>query len=92
MTDDSRAQGGLICIAVVVLGALFVVGLLQKSYWALALPVAVLTLFGLGLAFWVGWTIATVQMEPEADPEPAAGEPVAGEPTASESAAPEEPA
>jgi hypothetical protein len=23
----------------------------------------------LGLTFWVGWTIATVQVEPEADPE-----------------------
>ncbi len=87
MTDDSRAQGGLICIAVVVLGALFLVGLLQKSYWALALPVAAVTLFGLGLAFWVGWTIATVQVEPEADFEPAAGEPAAPE-----SVAPEGPA
>jgi hypothetical protein len=27
--------------------------------------VAVLTFFGLGLAFWVGWTIATIQVEPE---------------------------
>ena len=65
MTADSRAQGGLICVAVVVVGALFAVGLLRESYWALALPVAVLTFFGLGLAFWVGWTIATIQVEPE---------------------------
>jgi hypothetical protein len=68
MTDDSRAQGGLICVAVVVVGALFAVGLLRESYWALALPVAVLTFFGLGLAFWVGWTIATIQVEPEPEP------------------------
>ena len=65
MTDDSRAQGGLICVAVVVVGALFAVGLLRESYWALALPVAVLSFFVLGLAFWVGWTIATIQVEPE---------------------------
>jgi hypothetical protein len=69
MTDDSRAQGGMICVAVVVVGALFSVGLLRESYWALALPVAALTFFGLGLAFWVGWTIATIQVEPEPEPD-----------------------
>ena len=65
MTDSSRAQGGLICVAVVVLGALFLGGVLRESYWALALPVAALVLAVLGLAFWVGWTIATVRVEPE---------------------------
>jgi hypothetical protein len=54
MTDDSRAQGGLICVAVVILG------------WAIALPVAAVVGLVLGLAFWVGWTIATVRVEPEA--------------------------
>jgi hypothetical protein len=68
MTDDSRAQGGIICVVVVALGALFAVGLLRESYWALALPVAILTFFVLSLAFWVGWTIATIQVEPEPDP------------------------
>jgi len=65
MTDSSRAQGGLICVAVVVLGALFLGGVLGESYWALAVPVVVLVCFVLGLAFWVGWTIATVRVEPE---------------------------
>ena len=65
MTDSSRAQGGLICVAVVVLGALFLGGIFRESYWALALPVAALVCFVLGLAFWVGWTIATVRVEPE---------------------------
>ena len=65
MTDSSRAQGGLICVAVVVLAALFLGGLFRESYWALALPVAALVCFVLGLAFWVGWTIATVRVEPE---------------------------
>lgn len=68
MTDDSRAQGGLICAVVVVLGLLFAVGLLHESYWALALPVAALTFFALGLAFWVGWTIATIRVDPEPEP------------------------
>ena len=51
--------------------AIFLLGLLQQSYWALALPVAIVVAFVLGLTFWVGYTIATIQVEPyeEADPE-----------------------
>jgi threonine/homoserine efflux transporter RhtA len=64
MNDSSRTQGGVICVAVVILGAWFLLGLLQKSYWALAIPVAVLVCFALGLCFWVGYTIATIQVEP----------------------------
>jgi uncharacterized membrane protein YGL010W len=68
MSDSSRTQGGLICVGVVILAALFLLGLLQQSYWALALPVAVLVSFVLGLVFWVGYTIATIRVEPEQDP------------------------
>ncbi len=68
MNDSSRAQGGMICIATVVLGALFLLGLLRGSYLALAIPVAILVFFVLGLAFWVGYTIATVEVEPESPP------------------------
>ena len=81
MTDSSRTQGGLICVGVVIVAAWFLVGLLQQSYWAVAIPVAVVTLFALGLTFWVGYTIATIQVEPyddaatqaetEAEPSPA---------------------
>ena len=72
MNDSSRAQGGLICVGVVILGAWFLLGLLKGSYWAIALPVAVLVFFALGLTFWVGYTIATVQVEPFDDGESAA--------------------
>ena len=71
MNDASRTQGGLICVGVVVVGALFLLGLLQKSYWALAIPVAALVLFALGLTFWVGYTIATIQVDPSTPSEPA---------------------
>ena len=71
MNDSSRTQGGLICVAVVVLGAVFLLGLLQHSYWAIALPVAVLVFFVLGLTFWVGYTIATIQAEPPEEIAPA---------------------
>jgi hypothetical protein len=77
MTDSSRAQGGLICLGAVVLGALFLLGVLSGSYWALAIPVTVLVAFVLGLTFWVGWTILTVHVAPEAavEPEPGGSEP-----------------
>jgi hypothetical protein len=65
MTESSRTQGGLICAGVAALALLFLVGLLRESYWAVAVPVAILTFFVLGLSFWVGWTIMTIQVEPE---------------------------
>jgi threonine/homoserine efflux transporter RhtA len=70
MSDSSRTQGGLICVAVLVLGAWFLLGLLQKSYWAIAIPVAIVVFFALGLVFWVGYTIATIQVEPFEESEP----------------------
>ena len=74
MNDSSRTQGGLICVGVAILGAWFLLGLLQESYWALAIPVAVLVCFGLGLTFWVGYTIATIQVEPFEDEESTEGD------------------
>ena len=65
MKDSSRAQGWAICASTALLALLFVAGLLHGSYLALAVPVAVVTLFALGLAGWVGYTIATVQVEPD---------------------------
>ena len=64
MKDSTRTQGGLICIGVVILGAWFLLALLQQSYWAIALPVAIFVFFVLGLTFWIGYTIATIRVEP----------------------------
>ena len=64
MNESSRTQGGLICIAVLALAVLFLIGLFQGSYWALAIPVALIVFFVLGLTFWVGYTIATIHVEP----------------------------
>ena len=69
MNDASRTQGWAICIGAGVLAFLFILGVLNGSYLALALPVAVITLFALGLAAWVGYTIATIQVEADATPE-----------------------
>ena len=64
MNDSSRTQGGLICIGVVIVGAWFLLGILQGSYWALAIPVSIIVFFVLGLTFWIGYTIATIRVEP----------------------------
>lgn len=66
MNDASRTQGWAICAAVGVLALWFLVGLFQESYWAIALPVSILVFFVLGLAAWVGYTIATIQVDAEA--------------------------
>jgi hypothetical protein len=70
MNDSSRTQGGLICVAVVIVAAWFLLGLLQKSYWAIAIPVALVVCFALGLTFWVGYTIATIRVEPFDEQQP----------------------
>ncbi|MBW2498640.1 MAG: hypothetical protein JRF61_15295 [Deltaproteobacteria bacterium] len=69
MNEASRNQGWAICAGAAIAALLFVVGLLTGSYWALAIPVAIITLFALGLVAWVGYTIATIQVEADAGPE-----------------------
>lgn len=69
MNDASRAQGWALFAAAAVAALLFVIGILNGSYWALAVPVAILTLFVLSLVAWVGYTIATIQLEADAAPE-----------------------
>jgi hypothetical protein len=65
MNDASRTQGWAITIGAGVLALLFVIGVLNGSYMAIAVPVSVLTLFVLGLTAWVGFTIATIQVAAE---------------------------
>ncbi|HPG25034.1 MAG: hypothetical protein H6748_02500 [Spirochaetaceae bacterium] len=69
MNDASRAQGWAICAAAGVAALLFLIGLLNGSYWALAIPVAIVTFFALGLVAWVGYTIATIQVDADQSPE-----------------------
>lgn len=67
-TDErSRVLGGLLCFGAIAAAALFLAGVLARSYWALAIPVTVVVLFVLGLVSWIGWTIATVQVEAEGE-------------------------
>lgn len=58
------------CLGAIAAGALFLYGIAIGSYWALALPVAAIVLFVLGLVSWIGWTILTVRVEAEGEPLP----------------------
>jgi len=69
MNDTSRTQGWAIAAAAGVAALLFVLGILNGSYWAIAIPVSIITLFALGLVAWVGYTIATIQVQADAPPE-----------------------
>ena len=69
MNQTSRNQGWAITAAAGIAALLFVIGILNGSYLALAIPVAIITLFALGLVAWVGYTIATIQVEADASPE-----------------------
>lgn len=66
--ENSRALGGLVCLGTLLVGALFLYGLATRSYWALAIPVAVLLLFVLSLVFWIGWTVMTVEIDAQGAP------------------------
>jgi len=69
MNDTSRTQGWAICGGAGLAALLFLVGILNGSYWAIAIPVAIVTFFALGLVAWVGYTIATIQVDADASPE-----------------------
>ena len=64
----ARRTGGVICVFALTAGLTFLWGLLNGSYWALAIPVGAGVFTALGLSFWVGYTINTVRgIPPEAD-------------------------
>lgn len=64
----ARRTGGIICIFALAGSLAFMWGLLNGSYWALAIPVAAGVFTALSLSFWVGYTINTVRgIPPEAD-------------------------
>ncbi len=69
MNETSRAQGWAITAGAGMAALFFVLGILNGSYWAIAIPVAIVTLFALGLVAWVGYTIATIQVEADVAPE-----------------------
>jgi uncharacterized membrane protein YadS len=56
--------GLAICGASAVAALVFLIGVLKKSYWALAGPVIVGFLGALYVAFWIGRALVTTPLEP----------------------------
>jgi len=65
MSKYSRVQGLALCLGTFFAAFLFLVGVFTKNWWALAIPVGVGFLWLLGLGFWIGWTLLTIQVEPQ---------------------------
>jgi len=61
----SRIQGLTLCLGTFFAALLFLIGVFAKNWWALAIPVAIGFLWLLGLGFWIGWTLLTIQVEPQ---------------------------
>ncbi|HZP57961.1 MAG TPA: hypothetical protein VFC53_10500 [Dehalococcoidia bacterium] len=65
--ERSRTYGMVICAISVFTGFAFIIGVLRKSYMALALPVTAGFLGALYIAFWIGRALVTTPIEPPAD-------------------------
>jgi hypothetical protein len=67
MAQRSQTYGLIICGASAVAALVFLIGVLRKSYWALALPVMAGSLGALYVAFWIGRALVTTPLEPPAE-------------------------
>ena len=67
MAERSRTYGMIICAISAFTGFIFVMGVLRRSYMALALPVTAGFLGALYIAFWIGRALVTTPIEPPAD-------------------------
>ena len=65
--ERSHSAGLIICAISVFTGFVYLMGVLRKSYMALALPVTVGFLGGLYIAFWIGRALITTPIEPPSD-------------------------
>ena len=65
--ERSHSAGMIICAVSAVTGLIFLMGVLKRSYMALALPVTAGFLGALYIAFWIGRALITTPIEPPAD-------------------------
>ena len=65
--ERSHTAGMIICAISAITGLVFLVGVLRRSYLALAVPVTAGFLGGLYIAFWIGRALITTPIEPPAD-------------------------
>lgn len=65
--ERSHTAGMVICAVSAITGLIFVMGVMRRSYMALALPVTAGFLGALYIAFWIGRALITTPIEPPAD-------------------------
>jgi hypothetical protein len=65
--ERSHTAGMIICAISAVTGLVFLMGVLKRSYMALALPVTVFFLGALYISFWIGRALITTPIEPPSD-------------------------
>ena len=67
MAERSHFYGLIICAVSIMTAFIFLVGVMRRSYIALALPVTGGFLGGLYVAFWIGRALVATPIEPPAD-------------------------
>lgn len=65
--ERSHTYGMIICAISVITGIVFLMGVMKRSYLALALPVTAGFLGALYISFWIGRALVTTPIEPPAD-------------------------
>jgi len=65
--ERSHQWGIIICATSVFAGIVLFMGIMRRSYMALALPVMVASLGALYIAFWIGRALITTPIEPPSD-------------------------
>ncbi len=63
--DRAHTTGMFLMVGAVIEFLVFLYGALRRSYVAIALPVMAAMATLTALAFWVGWTMMTMEPEPE---------------------------
>ncbi|MCH8995282.1 MAG: hypothetical protein IH959_10015 [Chloroflexi bacterium] len=67
MAERSHFYGLIICGVSIMTAFIFLMGVMRRSYLALALPVTGGFLGGLYVAFWIGRALIATPIEPPAD-------------------------
>jgi hypothetical protein len=65
--ERSHTAGIIICAMSAFTAIAFLIGVMRKSYMALALPVTAGFLGALYISFWIGRALVTTPIEPPAD-------------------------
>ena len=61
--------GVVLCLLSLGLTALFAWGLVNQTYWAIAIPAGGIVIFAMAMLFWVGWTFIMTKLAPMDEPQ-----------------------